>query len=208
MRSFLAILYFSISTLSWADAPAPVNPAPIDELISALQSVDSLQGSFQQTLYDDRESLLAESSGFFSLLKPGFFSWEITLPDNQLIIANPEFIWHHDRDLATVTRRPANSGANLAPLQILGGDDAVLRQHFRVEGGVGAYTLWPTDEEAGFKRLSLRLDDIGPASMEILDNLQQKIVINFINVHRDSELSAEDFSFAPPPESDVFYYDE
>ena len=62
---------------------------------------------------------------------PGFFSWEISSPDSQLIIANPEYLWHYDIDLETVTRRPVVGMWKMSPLQILGGDESVLREKLR-----------------------------------------------------------------------------
>jgi outer membrane lipoprotein carrier protein len=208
MRALLATLLLCFCTFAWAVDATEEKAAPIEELIMQLQGVDALQGNFVQQLYDHKNELLMESSGNFSLLRPGFFSWEILSPDNQLVIANPDFIWHYDRDLDTVTRRPANAEANLAPLQILGGDDGALRQHYQVDGGAGEYSLTPLQANAGFQLLHISLGELGPTRMEIDDNLQQKVVITFQHLEHSKTLTAADFSFSPPPESDVFYYDE
>jgi outer membrane lipoprotein carrier protein len=208
MRALLSILLLCICSLTWGAEPAPANTNPVDELIAELQGMNSLEGNFTQILYDDSGELLMQSSGNFRLLRPGFFSWEILTPDNQLVIANPEFVWHHDRDLDTVTRRPANAGENLAPLQILGGEEEALRQHYQVEGGAGQYSLTPLQDNAGFQQLQITLAKLGPTRMVINDNLQQRVVIDFQNLASPETLGAEDFSFSPPAESDVFYYDE
>ena len=78
----------------------------VDDLVKALAPVKQLQGRFTQRQYGQDKALQAESSGKFRLLRPGYFAWEILAPDQQLIIAGPQFIWHFDRDLDTVTRRP------------------------------------------------------------------------------------------------------
>ena len=50
----------------------------------ALAPIKHLQGSFSQQQYGQDNLLLAESSGKFRLLRPGYFSWEILSPDNAI----------------------------------------------------------------------------------------------------------------------------
>lgn len=181
----------------------------VNDLIAALAPVKRLQGSFSQQQYGQDNVLLSESSGKFRLLRPGYFAWEILSPDNQLIIAGPQYIWHHDRDLETVTRRPVTTDAEMTPLQILGGDEDALREKFQVvRKDKGAFLLTPVSPDVGFRQLTLYLDGAALTGMEIQDNLDQNVVIKFTNLDSTSALSADDFVFTPPPGADLFYYDE
>ena len=183
--------------------------AAVDELLVSLVPIKHLQGRFTQRQYGLDNQLLAESSGTFSLLRPGYFSWEIQSPDSQLIIASPEFVWHYDRDLETVTRRPASGNAAQAPLQILGGDELALREKFKVvQSSEGTFLLTPLSSGAGLKQLTLSLDRTRLTGMEIRDNLDQTVVIEFTELDSDSTLSSADFAFIPPVGADLFYYDE
>jgi outer membrane lipoprotein carrier protein len=181
----------------------------VTALLASLAPIKHLQGSFSQQQYGQDKLLLAESSGTFRLLRPGYFSWEILSPDKQLIIAGPEFIWHYDRDLETVTRRPVTSDAEMTPLQILGGDEAVLREKFQVvREAEGTFLLTPRSADVGFKQLTLYLNKTQLTGMDIQDNLDQTVVIKFADLESHSELSSADFAFTPPPGADLFYYDE
>lgn len=181
----------------------------VDDLLASLASVKSLQGSFSQQQYGQDKLLLAESSGKFRLLRPGYFAWEILSPDEQLIIAGPEFIWHFDRDLETVTRRPVTSNAEMTPLQILGGDESALREKFHVERKAeGTFLLTPLLPDVGFKQLTLYLDKTQVTGMDIQDNLDQTVVIKFADLDSQSVLNSSDFAFTPPAGADLFYYDE
>ncbi len=185
----------------------------VNELLAALEPVKRLQGSFTQQQYGQDKLLLAESSGRFRLLRPGYFSWEILSPDQQLIIAGPEYLWHFDRDLETVTRRPVTTNADMTPLQILGGDESALREKFHVErkaapSAKDTFVLTPLSPGVGFKQLTLFLDGARITGMEIRDNLDQDVVIKFADLDSESALSSADFAFTPPPEADLFYYDE
>ena len=178
-----------------------------DQLMEVLQSVASMQGEFQQTQYDESNTLVGESSGSFRLLRPGYFAWEIESPDSQLIVADPEYLWHHDRDLETVTRRAVEDSEQMSPLQVLGGDEAELRRSFDVEKTAeNTYTMRPNSISPGFKSLSVAFLGSDFESLEIIDNLNQRIVISFDNIDAASTLTPESFIFSPPEEADFFDY--
>jgi outer membrane lipoprotein carrier protein len=205
MMKFLLCLWLAAAPLlSFAQAGSDV-----DDLIAALAPVKRLQGSFTQQQYGQDNTLLAESSGKFRLLRPGYFSWEILMPDNQLIVAGPQYIWHHDRDLETVTRRPVTTDEEMTPLQILGGDEDALRKKFQVaRTAEDAFVLTPASSDVGFNQLTLYLDGPALTGMEIQDNLGQNVVIKFSELDSTSALGAADFAFSPPTGADLFYYDE
>lgn len=180
-----------------------------EALIERLAGIEQLAGNFNQVQFStDGDETVGETSGRFRLLRPGYFSWEIDSPDSQLIIADPRYFWHHDRDLETVTRRPVAGNEALSPLQVLGGNSEVLRRRFDIsQPGNGDFLLRPLDDGAGFRSLLLHLDDRGLIGMEIRDNLDQRLVITFADVRSDAGLTASDFAFSPPEGVDLFYHD-
>lgn len=180
-----------------------------EALIERLAGIDQLAGNFSQVQYETGTGqVVGESSGRFRLLRPGYFAWEINAPDSQLIIADPQYVWHYDRDLETVTRRPVEGNEALSPLQVLGGNSQVLRERFEIsQPEAGAFLLHPLGDNAGFRSLLLRLDEAGLAGMEIRDNLDQRLVITFADVRADAGLTAGDFAFSPPEGVDLFYHD-
>lgn len=205
MNRYLAMLWLTLLPLL---GNTQSNSAT-DELILALEDMHQLQGSFLQQQFSENDALLVESSGSFRLLRPGFFAWEIQVPDSQLVIATPEYVWHHDLDLDTVTRRPVSDSAQMSPLQVLGGDEAVLRERFSVaREEAGVFTLTPVKGDPGFQRLTLQLDGNTVTGMEILDKLNQRVVIAFDQLDAGAALTPADFAFQPPDGADLFYYDE
>ena len=203
LRLCLALCALLLTTAALAEQDGA------DALIEALTGLEQLQGRFEQRQYDPEDTLVAYASGHFKLLRPGYFSWEITAPDSQIVIATPDHLWHHDRDLETVTRRPVSSGGETAPLQILGGDARSLRSDFRVESvGPGVFFLESLGDEAAFETLTLTLEDGRPKQMDIRDNLKQRVLVDFSDLDGSSALAPEDFAFEPPPGADIFHYDE
>ena len=181
---------------------------PLDELLAALEPVAQVSGNFTQRQYDDRGDALGESSGAFALLRPDYFLWDITAPDSQRVIAGPEFLWHHDRDLGTVTRRSVDAAGGVTPLQILAGDRDTIAERLLVSREGEAFLLQPVaGEDVGFSRLILRFEGESIAGMDVLDNLGQRLVITFTEVNLNPGLTERDFAFTPPPDADLFYHD-
>jgi len=182
---------------------------PTEELAVALGGIDHLQGRFEQRQFDDSGELVQESSGRFRLLRPGYFAWEIESPDSQLLIADPQYIWHHDRDLETVTRRPVGGNADTSPLQVLGGDESLLREQFTVgRSESGHFVLTDATGKASFSELILRLEGSTILGMQVMNKLNQRVDIEFLEVDVASVLKPEDFDFEPPPGADLFYYEQ
>ena len=207
MTRVIAILWLGLLS-NWATAP-DVAADGTDALLAVLHRIESMQGRFQQFQYDEGESLIGESSGRFRLLRPGYFSWEIESADSQLIVADPQYIWHHDRDLETATRRPVDDSAQMSPLQVLGGNEAVLRNSFTVvQTAQNTYSLHPKAINPGFQRLLVKFQGEALEGLEIADNLNQRVVIVFESVDTESKLGPEDFAFTPPEGVDLFYYDQ
>ena len=181
----------------------------VDALHTVLINVESLQGTFTQKQYGEEGDLLEQSSGQFHILRPGFFRWEITHPDSQLIIADPNYLWHHDRDLETVTSRPASEQGEMAPLRVLGGSRSALVDSFTVtRGEADTYVLEPREPDAGFQRVTLAFHDGTLTGMTVNDDLQQTVTIEFFEVDTETALTPADFAFTPPQDADLFYYDE
>lgn len=179
------------------------------ELARHLQNIEQMAGTFDQEQFSSESGeRVGRASGSFRLLRPDYFAWEIDAPDSQLIVADPEYVWHYDRDLETVTRRPVAGNEAASPLQVLGGDRDALAANYLVErAGEGRYQLTPTIANAGFRELVLVLEGGVLAGMEIRDNLDQKLVIRFSGVSLKPGLTTADFVFQPPEGADLFYHD-
>ncbi len=211
-----AVLTLIVTVLSmWGIIPVAAvadDDGAVTELIDVLGKTGSLRGNFEQSQYDTSGKILAKSTGEFKMLRPGYFSWEITSPDSQLILATPTFIWHYDKDLETLTRRPVTDSSEMSPLQILGGREDILRSRFVVEiNAEGGFLIKPNSDggaSAGFLSLVLSIDKDVVSGMEIVDSLNQRVQINFENVDRKTALSPDDFAFTPPDGVDQFYYDQ
>ncbi len=204
LRAMFALISLLLIPLtSFADAT--------DELLQRLAPLKSLSGEFKQTQFLQNSEAPRYSSGTFTLLRPGYFSWNIESPDSQLILATPKYIWQYDRDLDTVSRRPVSNEGDMSPLQVLGGKEERLREDYKIssESGEGGadFELTPLKSGAGFKLLTLQFRGDAISGMRITDNLGQRIEVIFSALKTNQPISATEFDFTPPPGADLFYHD-
>jgi outer membrane lipoprotein carrier protein len=201
MRFLMAALVL-IATTSQAEESALL------ELQQRLNAITSLSGNFQQQLIALDGEQLEHSSGHFTLLQPGYFSWQILLPDEQLLLAAQGVLWHYDVELETVTQRNIPVNDPSSPLAILAGDGQALGEHYQVESlGPDSWRLLPVIESGDFVAIKLTFNGQLPQFMEVLDPLERTTHIEFSGLVLNPALTAADFSFEPPAGVDVYSHD-
>jgi chaperone LolA len=173
-----------------------------------LGAIKSLEGEFSQRILAENGEELERSSGRFRLLHPGFFSWHIQTPDEQLLLATGDSLLHYDVELETATRRQVGEGQSRGPLEILGGDGQDLHEHYQVEQtGHDSYRLQPVVAGGDFSSLHLTFDGELPVRMTVEDQLRQTTIIEFSEVRLNPPLGAADFEFSPPEGVDLYYHE-
>lgn len=144
-------------------------------------------------------------SGRFAFARPGRFRWEVTRPDDQLIVSDGKQVWFHDRDLDQVSVRPLGDSIGSSPAAILFGSDAIEREFAVREMGLREGAAWieatPHRKDAGFERIAIGLRQGLPVAMEIRDAFGQLTRLSFESVRRDAQPDLSQFRFVAPAES-------
>jgi outer membrane lipoprotein carrier protein len=160
----------------------------------------SEQGRPEQSRSDARTV-----SGRFAFARPGRFRWEVTRPDDQLIVSDGKQVWFHDRDLDQVSVRPLGDSIGSSPAAILFGSDAIEREFAVREMGLREGAAWieatPHRKDAGFERIAIGLRQGLPVAMEIRDAFGQLTRLSFDSVRRDAQPDLSQFRFVAPAES-------
>jgi outer membrane lipoprotein carrier protein len=197
-------LWFGLLLLA-ADAQA--DQAALNELNARLSALQSLRADFEQTLLASDGRVLERSSGSLMLLQPGYFSWHIVKPDEQLLVAAEGVLWHYDVDLETVTRRTIPADSSHSPLALLAGAGEALEQYDVETLQAQTWRLVPLAESADFSALVLQFDGDRPTLMVVEDALLRSTEIRFLNTQPNAPLTDQDFFFEPPPGVDVYSND-
>ncbi|MBD8524452.1 outer membrane lipoprotein chaperone LolA [Pseudomarimonas arenosa] len=182
------------------------------ELPSSLQSfsqgLKTLQGQFEQQVYDTDGQLKEQTQGTVALAAPRQFRWDYVGEFPQTIIADGDRVWIYDPELEQVSVRPQSHEEQSSPLAALI-DPGVLEQHYFVSAvpdGTGGeeIELSPKQEgEGGFSKARLRLKEGALLEMEFSDQLQQRSLIRFSGWKRNQAFSTDLFQFTPPDGVDV-----
>ena len=208
-------------------APAPALSAPeadpasgISQLRVFVEGTRAAHGEFtQRTTRTDGPAGRSEQvrpeqsrseaprtvSGRFAFARPGRFRWEVTRPDDQLIVSDGKQVWFHDRDLDQVSVRPLGDSIGSSPAAILFGSDAIEREFAVREMGLREGAAWieatPHRKDAGFERIAIGLRQGLPVAMEIRDAFGQLTRLSFESVRRDAQPDLSQFRFVAPAES-------
>ena len=189
------------------EAPAPETPA-VAALTQRLTAFDQLTGDFKQQLFGENGQLLQTSEGRYALLRPGFLRWHIVSPEEQILVAANDSLWHYDVELETASERYISSGDPTNPLTILGGNPAVLARFYDVQQPEpDRFLLTPLFTDAEFDSVALEFDGGLPTALEIQDQLRRRTRILLDASKVTSDLSPDDFVFLPPEGVDVYQHE-
>jgi outer membrane lipoprotein carrier protein len=176
------------------------------DLVSRLSAYETAQGEFTQTLVDAKGELIQESSGTFSVKKPGRFYWETKTPFPQILVSNLVSIWLYDPDLEQVTIRPYKQSIDQSPALLLSGNVQEITTNYSIKKSDDlplVFTLIPKTNTGTFTELQLVFDDAIILSMLLKDSLQQTTTFIFHQLKINDPIADTLFQFEPPPGVDV-----
>jgi len=179
----------------------------MEQFRSFTNGLQSLSAGFEQRVYGDSGRLEETSSGTVKLQAPDLLHWQYREPFPQLIVADGERVWVHDRELDQITVREQRPASAETPLVVLTDPDR-LEQQFKVdaagvEDGLAWLELRPRDERSDFRQVRVGMREGSLQRMVLEDKLGQVTEIEFTNVRRNPELDAGVFEFEPPDGVDV-----
>ena len=176
----------------------------VDGLWNLIDGQSQASGSFEQSIYGPDGELFEESSGDYAILRPSYFRWQVTDPDEQLIVANSTELWHYDVELATATKRAVDPDV-LTPLALLAGRSSELKERFQADVvSDSRYRLTPLYPGAGFASVEVAWEDGQVTDLTVTDRSGQRIVLDLSPSDAPEALSPQDFQFTPPAGVDVF----
>jgi len=186
------------------------SPAAQADALAALSAFvrDARTGSaeFTQTVVSPDGAKRSNSSGTFEFSRPNRFRFSYTKPFEQLIVADGQRLWVYDPDLNQVVSRRQSAALAATPAALLTGSQ--LERDFRLEAepardGLEWVKATPRQAEGGFDSLRIGFRHGELASVEILDSLGQRSVLQFRAVRLNVPLAADRMVFTVPKGADV-----
>ncbi|MGK0296506.1 MAG: outer membrane lipoprotein carrier protein [Gammaproteobacteria bacterium] len=183
------------------------NEAALNLLKEYIQSLNSFEATFEQSIYGQSGTVLESSYGIVRLQKPGKFYWVYQQPYRQYLISNGESIWIYDEDLEQVTINKIDRNAQNSPAALLSGEMDIESNYIVTDLGPLEDADWielrsnHTDTEFNAIRLGFIQGEL--SGMVLFDNLGQTSELHFNDVLRDKIFDKSLFEFVPPAGIDI-----
>ena len=178
-----------------------------ERLQSFYKEVQSLQGDFAQTVFDQHMKEKEHAHGSFAVQRPGKFHWDYQTPFRQLIVADGKRVWIYDSELEQVTVKSLDETVGSTPAQLLSSGESLERNFSITDLGAKDDLAWvelrPLAKDTSFEEVRLGFDQRNLRVMELKDNFGQTTRLEFSHLQRNPRLAATLFEFTPPPGVDV-----
>lgn len=211
LSKILTVLFFVLaSAIVFADESQQVQKQATEDIANRFQNylrnISTLTTSFQQNIHDDSGKLLQSSSGVMYLKRPKLFRFETKSPVKQLIVADGTKLWIYDPDLEQVAVKSLREAIVNTPALLLTGDLSSFQRDYNIqyfkEMDKEVFLLSPTRERT-FKSIKFVFENEQLKQMIMLDQLDQKTQIDFLNLILNKPISDKLFHFVPPKGVDI-----
>ena len=197
--------FASLATLVLA--AGTVFAGALEDFRAFTRDTKAATGDFTQVVVDRSGKTLRQSSGTFSIARPGKFRWTYAKPYSQLLVGDGQKVWVYDQDLNQVTVRTMDKALSATPAALLSGSGE-FEKIFTLEELPAAEGLtWvgarPKDPDSGLESARLGFDSGVLSKLEFVDNFGQTTTISVSKLQKNPQLAADTFKFTPPKGADV-----
>ncbi|WP_102795339.1 outer membrane lipoprotein chaperone LolA [Bowmanella denitrificans] len=169
-----------------------------NSLKSKLSQLHSFQADFEQQVTDGQGQAVQHAQGTLHLQQPDKLRWELKTPDEALLIADGQTVWHVDPFVSQAIALDQQGAIENNPLILLAQPDSHLWQDFTVSQESSGYLIRSKSDNSQIDTLTLTFDGQTLLSLSLLDRQQQKSVLNFRDIKQNIDLPAALFKFTLP----------
>lgn len=199
-----------IAALVLLGVPLLTNASALEQFKAFVAATKSARGEFVQRQVREEGGKLrisSEASGSFVFARPGKFVWAYRKPYEQILQADGEMLYVHDKDLNQVIVRKLGNAIGSSPAAILFGSNDLEKNFTLSEGGTRDGLEWlqaiPKANDTQFDNIGIGLKDGVPVGMELRDSFGQVSVLTFTKFEKNPSLSSSQFKFVMPKGADL-----
>lgn len=192
----MLLFYLNINLL-WAE--------PADELSDLLNKTIAFSGQFSQSVYDNKSQLIEEANGEVVFKKPHFFKWIYQAPHQNQIIGDGETVYIYDPDLSQVIMSKFSQSKNNNPANIffLNNIDESFKVTKILIDDEAWYRCDSKSKDIDYQSIEISFNEDKIQGMRVVDGLQNKIIINFVNIIQNPNIDEASFLFNVPDNVEV-----
>lgn len=175
------------------------------ELRERLSNLQSLQGEFAQSVYENNQ-LLYEGNGYFSLARPSNIRWESVSPDPSLLIADGETLWYFNPVIEQVSVFNQSETMQANPLLVILDTDSDHWAQFEISYQAEVWSIRDPRQTGFMDTVQLRFDQNNPSLLtwiSIDDGLGQRSDFKLVNTQLNIGIASHVFQMDIPAGVDV-----
>ncbi|GAA0286015.1 outer membrane lipoprotein chaperone LolA [Psychrosphaera haliotis] len=138
------------------------------ELQNKLNVFDGYQANFKQVVTDIEANIIHQADGKLVFKQPGKFIWEVTAPEEELLISNGQYVWWYNPFVEQVSIFDVQQAVTQTPFALLVSKDPSIWKQFSISKENNIYVITPVD---------LSQAQVIKLTLTIIDNDLEKIVI-------------------------------
>ena len=173
-----------------------------------LNGIQSIQASFEQTIFSSENDVIDYSEGSFLLKKPGKIIWKFTAPSIKKIVVYNQKITTYDADLNQVLIVPFSDRYQSSLANILLNNDSLMSyyQILSETTNKNAYSVILVQKKSNnlFTRIKITIVEMLLTEIKMWDASDQSIDISFDDVIINAPLADSSFEFSFPKGVDIF----
>ena len=173
------------------------------ELRKLLADYDGFSAQFSQTVTDSDNNLLHQASGKLVFKQPGKFRWQVTAPEEELLLSNGKSLWWYNPFLEQVSIFDSAEAVATTPFALLVSNRDETWNRFIIEKVESGFVISPKDTDSSqVIKLAVHFDKYLLTQIVITDRTQQVSAYQLAKHKFDKELK-HDFDFVIPSDIDI-----
>lgn len=173
------------------------------ELRSLLAEYDGFSASFAQKVTDSDNNLLHQAKGKLVFKQPGKFRWQVSEPEQELLLSNGETLWWYNPFLEQVSIYDAKQAVATTPFALLVSNQDDTWNNFVIEKQGSSFVIKPKDSDnSQVQQLAVNFDDRVLTQIVITDRTQQVSAYN-LSEQAFNKDKARQFNFIIPADVDI-----
>lgn len=173
------------------------------QLRALLTNYDGFSASFAQRVTDSENNLVHQGEGKLVFKQPGKFRWQVSEPDQQLLLSNGETLWWYNPFLEQVSIYDAERAVATTPFALLVSNQDSTWNNFNIAKVDTGFVITPKDiDNSQVQELAVYFDKEVLNKIVITDRTQQVSAYNLSEQAFDKSV-ARQFNFVIPADVEI-----
>ncbi len=161
MKKFSALLFTLLISLT----SVAVNAASDAQLLKEkLAKFSTLNADFSQRVSSPEGKILNDSLGTLAISRPGKFRWEVTSPEEDLIVSDGQTMWMYSPFIEQVTLLNLSDAIQGTPFILLSGANDAQWANYRVSRADNQFTVTDISGSAQDRTFIFEFNNAGKVS--------------------------------------------